>query len=55
MFWTIIALGMTVLTVDDLGFDQKGGGLFMAYLQAKEQLASQSKPGNLATLGFGGI
>jgi hypothetical protein len=50
-----VNLGMTVLTVDDLGFDQKGGGLFLAYLQAKEQLASQNKPGSLATLGIGGI
>ncbi len=50
-----ISLGMTVLTVDDLGFDQKGGGLFMAYLQAKEQLAAQNKPGTLGTLGVGGL
>ena len=46
---------MTVLTVDDLGFDQKGGGLFLAYLQAKEQFAAQNKPGALGTLGIGGI
>src|SRR5262245_9605823 len=40
-----ISLGMRVLTVDDLGFDAKGGGLFMSYLQAKEQLAAQNKAG----------
>jgi hypothetical protein len=50
-----ISLGMTVLTVDDLGFDQKGGELFMAYLQAKEQLAAQNKAGTLGTLGVGGL
>ncbi len=50
-----VSLGMTVLTVDDLGFDQKGGGLFLAYLQAKEQFAAQNKPGTLGTLGIGGI
>jgi hypothetical protein len=50
-----VSLGMTVLTVDDLGFDQKGGGLFLAYLQAKEQFAAQSKAGTLGTLGIGGI
>lgn len=50
-----VSLGMTVLTVDDLGFDQKGGALFLAYLQTKEQLASQNKPGTLGTLGIGGI
>jgi hypothetical protein len=50
-----VSLGMTVLTVDDLGFDQKGGGLFVTYLQAKEQLASLNKPGTLGALGVGGI
>lgn len=50
-----VSIGMTVLTVDDLGFDQKGGGLFLAYLQAKEQLAAQNKAGTLSTLGIGGI
>jgi len=50
-----VSLGMTVLTVDDLGFDQKGGGLFLAYLQAKEQFAAQNKAGTLGTLGIGGI
>lgn len=50
-----ISLGMRVLTVDDLGFDAKGGGLFMTYLQAKEQLASQNKPGTFGTLGITGI
>ena len=50
-----ISLGLTVLTVDDLGFDQKGGGLFLAYLQAKEQLAAKNQAGSLGTLGIGGI
>lgn len=50
-----LSLGMRVLTVDDLGFDAKGGGLFMIYLQAKEQLAKQSKAGAFSTLGITGI
>jgi hypothetical protein len=50
-----LSLGMRVLTVDDLGFDNKGGGLFMAYLQAKEQLAAQSAPGSFSALGITGI
>jgi hypothetical protein len=50
-----VSLGMTVLTVDDLGFDQKGGWLFLGYLQAKEQLAAQNKGGTLSTLGIGAI
>jgi len=50
-----LSLGMRVLTVDDLGFDAKGGSLFMTYLQAKEQLASQNKAGTFGTLGITGI
>jgi hypothetical protein len=50
-----ISLGMRVLTVDDLGFDAKGGGLFMTYLQAKEQLAQQRGPGSFTGLGIRGI
>lgn len=50
-----ISLGMRVLSVDDLGFDAKGGGLFMSYLQAKEQFAQQNNGGTFATLGINGI
>jgi hypothetical protein len=50
-----ISLGLRVLTVDDLGFDGKGGGLFMSYLLAKEQLAKQSKAGTFTALGINGI
>jgi hypothetical protein len=50
-----ISLGMRVLTVDDLGFEAKGGSLFMSYLQAKEQLAQKLTPGNFVILGIRGI
>jgi hypothetical protein len=50
-----VSLGLRVLSVDDLGFAHKGGSLFMAYLQAKEQLATKAPGGTLATLGIGGI
>ena len=50
-----ISLGLRVLTIDDLGFNGKGGSLFMSYLQAKEQLASQSMAGTFAMLGINGI
>ena len=50
-----LSLGLRVLTVDDLGFDAKGGGLFMTYLQAKEQLAQQARGGSFAALGISGI
>lgn len=50
-----VSLGLRVLTVDDLGFDAKGGNLFMAYLLAKEQLATQAPAGSFSTLGINGI
>ncbi len=48
-----VSLGMRVLTVDDLGFDNKGGNLFMSYLQQKEQLATMVA-GSLDALGIKG-
>jgi hypothetical protein len=50
-----LSLGLRVLSVDDLGFDAKGGGLFMTYLQAKEQLAKRQRGGSFAALGINGI
>lgn len=50
-----VSLGMRVLTVDDLGFDHKGGSLFLSYLQMKEQLAGLSTGGSLGALGIGGV
>jgi hypothetical protein len=50
-----VSLGMRVLSVDDLGFNHKGSGLFMTYLQMKEQLAQRNRGGALGRLGIGGI
>src|SRR5215204_6077421 len=35
-----VSLSLRVLSIDDLGFGQKGGSLFLTHLQQKEQLAS---------------
>ena len=51
-----VSLSMRVLSVDDLGFQHKGGTLFMSYLQNKEQFAAKAAAlGGLGTLGIGGI
>ncbi len=50
-----VSLGMRVLSVDDLGFDHKGGSLFMKYLQNKEQLSAKSQGGPINVFGIGGI
>ncbi|HET7065492.1 MAG TPA: hypothetical protein VFI49_14565 [Rudaea sp.] len=49
-----VSLGMRVLSVDDLGFANKGGSVFMSYLQRKEQLAGRGPGGTLAQLGLSG-
>jgi hypothetical protein len=50
-----VNLGLRVLSVDDLGFNHKGGSLFMAYLQSREQLASKAASVGFDALGIGGI
>jgi hypothetical protein len=50
-----VSLGMRVLSVNDLGFNHKGGNLFMSYLQQKEQLATMMQGGALGALGLTGI
>ena len=50
-----VSLGLRVMSIDDLGFSSKGGSLFMAYLQSKEQLAGKVQSVSFATLGIGGI
>ena len=50
-----VSLGLRVLNVNDLGFDHKGGNLFMTYLRQKEQLAAMMQGGALGALGLTGI
>jgi hypothetical protein len=50
-----VSLGLRVLSIDDLGFDHRGGGLFMAYLQSREQLAARAATFGLDALGIGGL
>ena len=50
-----VSLGMRVLSVNDLGFNHKGGSLFMVYQQQKERLARLNRAGALTELGLKGI
>ncbi len=50
-----LSVGLRVLSVDDLGFDHKGGSLFLNYLQHKEGLAGAASTSGLEALGIGGI
>lgn len=49
-----VSLGMRVLNVNDLGYDDIGGNLFMAYLQQKEIFSGLSA-GSLGALGLENI
>jgi hypothetical protein len=50
-----VNLSLRVLSIDDLGFDHKGGGLFMAYLQSREKLAGKAATFGFDALGIGGL
>jgi hypothetical protein len=47
-----VSLGLRVLSVDDLGFQHRGGTLFMAYLRNKEALAGRAASVPLSQLGI---
>ncbi len=50
-----VSLGMRVLTVDDVGFQNRGGSIFMSYLEQKEQLAARLSTTSFGSLGITGI
>jgi hypothetical protein len=50
-----VSLGMRVLNINDLGFDHKGGDLYMRYQKQKEQLATRVASGGFGALGIGGL
>ena len=50
-----VNIGMRVLSVDDLGFNHKGGNLFMTYMQQKEQFAAKGHNVNFNNMGIRGI
>jgi hypothetical protein len=49
------SLGMRVLSVTDLGFEHRGGTLFMNYLRQKEQLAAKYEGAAFGALGVKGV
>jgi hypothetical protein len=50
-----VSLGMRVLNIDDIGFDNKGGSIYLAYQQQKEQLAGKNQGAPLSALGIRSI
>lgn len=50
-----VSLGMRVLSVNDLGFNQRGSQLFLGYHLQKERFAALALGGALGALGLSGL
>jgi hypothetical protein len=50
-----VSLGFRILNINDLGFNNKGGSLYLMYQQQKERLAAAARSAGVSTLGIGGI
>lgn len=50
-----VSLGMRVLSVSDLGFEHRGGNLYLRYQKEKESLAQASPGGSFEALGITGV
>jgi len=50
-----VTLGLRVLSVSDLGFQHRGGSIYLAYQRAKERFAATVAPGRLGDLGIGAL
>ena len=50
-----VSLSMRVLSVDDLGFEHRGGAIYLIYQQTKERLAQAGAGATLPALGLTGI
>ena len=47
-----VTLSLRVMTTDDLGFDHRGGGIFMNHLRTRETLAGKTGAASLQSLGL---
>jgi hypothetical protein len=50
-----VNLGLRVLSVNDLGFQHRGGSMYLRYQQEKERLAKLVPSGSFAALGITGV
>ena len=50
-----VSIGMRVLSVHDLGFDHRGGSIYLAYQRVKETFAAMPTGGTFGQLGIGAI
>lgn len=50
-----VSLGLRVMTTDDLGFEHRGGGLFLNHLRMREALATKAGNASLQALGISSL
>jgi len=50
-----VSLGLRVMSTDDLGFADRGGGIFLNYLRTREALAGKTGAASLQSLGLTGL
>jgi hypothetical protein len=50
-----VSLGLRVLTINDVGFDHKGGSLYLMYQTQKQIFAAAARGAAVTALGLGGI
>ena len=50
-----VSLSFRVMSVDDLGFEHRGGSIFLNHLRAREALAGKTGTASLQTLGIGSL
>ncbi|MEO8012938.1 hypothetical protein [Polaromonas sp.] len=50
-----VSLGLRVMTTDDLGFDHRGGGVFISHLRTREALAGKTGAASLQSLGLSSL
>ena len=50
-----VSLGLRVMTTDDLGFDARGGGIFLNHLRTREALARRTGAASLQSLGLNAL
>ena len=50
-----VSLGLRVMTTDDLGFDHRGGALFLNHLRTREALAAKAGNASLQALGISSL
>jgi hypothetical protein len=50
-----VSLGLRVMSTEDLGFNHKGGTIFMSYLRTREALAAKAGGATLNSLGISNV